>query len=261
MKFARSIPRCSTTFQTGIAASAMRSSNEPVVPGSPVASHSTNWRNSPGIREGPPTHGNRAASRLGKHSLAVGNRADVTIPHDRNSLDRFDDFPDALAIDRAAKPLFARATVDRNRRDQPCSNSRANFGAVSWRLSQPNRILTVTGRETASTTVWTSSMVLSTWHIKLATRSDFGNAMNWTSHVDIDRIDAARLQQLSGIAHDDRVTSRKSELRNGRSSGQVSINCQVLGLPSSNPRAFTRSVVASPTPPSLRTIRRNGRFV
>ena len=45
-----------------------------------------------------------------------------------------------------------------------CSNSRANSGAVIWEESQPRRILTVTGMETASTTARTSSIALDIWH-------------------------------------------------------------------------------------------------
>src|SRR5579871_3429381 len=68
----------------------------------------------PGIGQCAAANRNRMATGFQEHSFPIGNGSDVSIADDRNPLNRFDDFANSSAIDRTAKSLLARSTVDRN---------------------------------------------------------------------------------------------------------------------------------------------------
>ena len=126
--------------------------------------------------------------------------------------------------------------------------------------SHPRRILAVTGILTASIMPRTRAAVLESSvimaepppiFVTLRTGHPMLMSTDWTPR-DSQRAAASRIS--SG-------TLPKSWMESGRSSGDDSTSLRAVGLRSSRDRAFTRSVVAQPRPPSSRSVSLMGRFV
>jgi hypothetical protein len=140
------------------------------------------------------------------------------------------------------------------------SRAPARSGAVMFSESQPRRIFAVTGIEIAPTIPRTRSAVLPSSVIIAEPPPIFVTFLTGQPML----MSTACAPMSSHITAASRIspgTLPKSWMESGRSPAQDSTSLSAVGLRSMSERAFTRSVVAQPRPPSSRRVIRIGRFV
>ena len=212
------------------------------------------------IGQRPAADRDRRAAGLLEHGRRIVNRPDVAVGHDGNSFHGLDHGPDAVPVHMPENPCGGVLPCTITAAAPTCSNSRAKTGAVSDSSSHPSRILTVTGIEMARTTAATSSTARSTWQSKAEPPPPRTTFLTRAAHVDIHDGCPVRLDPASGLLNlgDDvpvKLDRQRAVLDAGFGQLHALRRCSI------SDRALTRSVVASPRPPQLRTASRKARLV